>query len=175
MITSNDRLFCLLLLSDSSTSISRLNCSTYLMQKIGFNLDYTFRLNVSGVRSKSFSRYLEEQVSTGLILQTNGFICASKDSLYTLENFVLFYNEIEVVDRIKTIISNLSDDELHLICVVDMILEDLVKTKGVNSLVTEREFIESSVENLCSAYSKENFNLAISLLRTLKKECMLNE
>lgn len=175
MITSNDRLFCLLLLTDTPISIGRLNCSTYILQKIGLCLDYHFRINVSGVRSKSFSRFLEEQVATGVALQNNGFISLSKDSSYLLENFVLSFDDLSKLDKVQDILSKLSDDELHLVCVVDMIIEDMIKTKGVNGLVTERKFIESSIENLCSAYSQENFNSAISLLRNLKKECMLNE
>ena len=99
----------------------------------------------------------------------------NSDSLLQLGSFVLFYNELTTVDTIKSILDKLSDDELYLVCVVNIIMEDLIKSKGVDALVSSRDFIEQSVENLCSEYSKENFNLAISLLSKLKKECFLNE
>lgn len=175
MITSNDRLFCLLLSAESDISIGRLNCYTYMFQKLGFSLEYPFRINVSGVRSKSFARYLEEQVSTGLVLQKNGTIVLTKDSSTLLEGFILSYDELSVTDRIKKILDNLSDDELYLVCIVDIIIEDVIKSKGVDALVTSRNFIETSVKNLCSEYTEENFNLAVSLIRKLKKECSLNE
>lgn len=175
MITSDDRLFCLLFSAESGISVKRLNCYNYILQNLGFSLDYSFRINVSGVRSKNFSRYLEEQVSTGLIIQKNGIIMLNSDSLLQLGSFVLFYNELTTVDTIKSILDKLSDDELYLVCVVNIIMEDLIKSKGVDALVSSRDFIEQSVENLCSEYSKENFNLAISLLSKLKKECFLNE
>ena len=175
MITNDDRLFCLLLSVKDGTNIGRLNCYSYILQKIGFSLDYSFRINVSGVRSKSFSRYLEDKMSTGLIAQDNGVISISNDSSDMLDNFVLSFDELSIVDNVNSILSMLSDSELYFVCVVDMIMNDVVKTKGLDALVTSRDFIESSVESLCSDYSKDNFNLAVSLLRRLKKECYLHE
>ena len=175
MITSDDRLFCLLFSAESGIGIGRLNCYTYMFQKLGFVLDYPFRINVSGVRSKSFARYLEDKVSTGLVVQKNGTIVLTRDSSLILENFILSYNELSTVDRIKKTLDGLSDEELYLVCIVDIIIEDVIKTKGVDALVTSRNFIETSVKNLCSEYTEENFNLAVALIRRLKKECSLNE
>ena len=148
------RLYCLLLSSNSGISIGRLNCYMYVFQKVGFKLDYSFRINVSGVRSKNFSRYLEEQVSTGLLTQKKGIINLTSESVGLLERSILSYDEIVSSDKVIEVLSSLSDDELHLVCVVDMIIEDVIKTKGVGALVDSRDFIEKSVSNLCSEYTK---------------------
>lgn len=169
------RLYCLLLASENGISIGRLNCYMYVFQKVGFKLDYSFRINVSGVRSKNFSRYLEEQVSTGLLTQKKGIINLTSESTALLEMSILSYDEILSSNKIIEVLSSLSDDELHLVCVVDMIIKDVIKTKGVGALVDSRDFIEKSVSNLCSAYTKENFNLAVALMQKLKKECYLDE
>ena len=169
------RLYCLLLSSDSGISIGRLNCYMYVFQKVGFKLDYSFRINVSGVRSKNFSRYLEEQVSTGLLTQKKGIISLTNESIGVLERFILSYDEIVSSDRVIEVLSSLSDDELHLVCVTDIIINDVIESKGVGALVESRDFIENSVSNLCSAYTKENFNLAVALMKNLKKECLLDE
>lgn len=175
MITSNDRLFCLLFASETPIGISRLNCYTYIYQRLGFSLDYPFRINISGVRSKSFARYLEEQVSTGFVVQNNGYIELTTDSYATLEDFVLTFEELTSAVKIKDTLDSLTDEELYLVCIVDIIIEDVIKTKGIDSLASSRSFIEKSVSSLCSEYTQENFNLSVALLRRLKKECMLNE
>lgn len=175
MITSDDKLFCLLTSIETPISTGRLNCYIYILQKLGFTLDYQFRVNVSGVRSKSFARYLEEQISTGFITQKDGNISLTSESLKVLESFILTWEELDSTSRVKYILDRLTDDELYLVCIVDIIITDVIKTRGIEALVTSRNFIENSVSNLCSAYSKENFNLAVALIRRLKKECTLNE
>lgn len=175
MITSNDRLFCLLTSIEKPISTGRLNCYIYILQKLGFNLDFQFRVNVSGVRSKSFSRYLEEQVSTGFIVQRNGDITLTSESSRVLENFILTWESLDSVFKIKSTLDALSDDELYLVCIVDIIITDVIKSRGIDALVTSRNFVENSVKNLCSEYSEANFNLAVALIRKLKKECVLNE
>lgn len=168
------RLYCLLLASENGIVTSRLNSYMYILQRLNFKLDYSFRLNTSGVCSKIFSRYLEEQVATGFLEQKRGIISPTRESSLALSNMILSFDEIENSTKVITVLNSLSDDMLHLVCITDIIIQNVIKTMGLNELVAQRDFIESSIENLCSAYSKDNFNLAVSIIESLKKECSLD-
>lgn len=174
-MTCDNRLFCLLYYTEDSITTYRLNCYMYLLQKLGLKMGYVFRVTVSGLRSKNFALYLEEQLSLGVLEQKSGLIYLSSDSRFTLDSFVVSLHNLNVMLKLKHILSSLSDDELYLVCITDIIINDVVSTKGVDSLIAQREFIESSVKNLCSIYSKENFNLAVSLILKLEKECIFYE
>lgn len=169
------RLYCLLSSLGDGISVRRLNYYTYLLQKAGFDLNYSFRLNVSGIASRSFSRFLESKISKGILYQDAGIVKPTDDSNSLLYNYILSFEELNITKKIKDMLDLLSDDELYLICIVDIMIEDIIKTKGTNSLLNSREFIEHSVQGLCSNYSSENFDSAVNLLRFIKKECSLSE
>lgn len=169
------RLYCLIFSALDGISVKRLSCYMYLLQKIGFNLDYTYSITTRGIQSKNFSRYLEKQVSTGLLQQTRGTIIPSQQGVSYLERCIVSYDEYICPRLLVSMLDKLSDEELYLVCVTDIILQDIIKSRGIDALLKEREFIETSISNLCSAYSKDNFNMTISLLSKIEKECSLDE
>lgn len=175
MINSRDRLFYLLFsIEDNKLSVGRLNCYMYIFQLLGVNLDYKFRINTSGLRSKNFSRFLEDQIAKGVVCQKDGYIAITNDSESLVDNYIMSFRDIRITNYVKSILSDLSDDELYLVCIVSIIMNDVISSRGIDALVTSRNFIENSVKNLCSAYSSDNFNYSIAFLRKLEKECRLD-
>ena len=65
-------------------------------------------------------------------------------------------------------LDSLSDAELYLIVITDLLISDVRSKLGVNGLITQKEQIKSSVASLCKDYSEENFDDALKLLRLIR-------
>lgn len=170
--TRDDRFFVLMHLVEGGVHVSRLNCMIYVYQMLGFNLEYQYRLGVSGIRSKGFSVYLEEQIAKGVLEQKKGVLTLANDDV--LCDFALTYEDFEVLDRLDNVINEMSDNTLYMLCVLDLVMSNVVSKNGLQALITSRDFIESSVSNLCVGYSEQEFNRVAGILRILRKELVFH-
>lgn len=156
-------------LCDKHINIGEIDKYMYIYQKVGFMLNYRFKLGVHGIKSRVFSAYLEEQFSYGFVTSVDKKMSLTTLSLPNYEDMVVTKSEDGVLDNVFELISPLEPDKLDLLVAADLLLNDTLKSNNIEALVSSRSYIESTLSNLCSAYTKENFNSVIAVISTLDK------
>jgi len=166
MRTRDDKSFCNLLACQSNVGIKKLPYLAYLMQISGFDLRYHYSIRLDTIKSHGLISSLGDLVSMGYATQGYELTEAGEQELST---YCITNEEDTLCDKIMFYVSELSHSQLYLICVTDMMLQDSLRRGGYKSLQNDRENIEDTVKGLCSAYTPDDFNTAVGILRELRK------
>ena len=169
MKTADDKFYCVTACCDNNFTYARSLYSMYLFQMAGFNLGYRFKITTSGVCSRDFDAYMNDKIADGSFKTENGNILTCFNIEEYLLNTPIDLSGIEITDFIISSLANVTDDELALICLTDILIQDTLKKGGAEYLQKQRETIESTLATLSSSYTKENFDVAINITRALRK------
>lgn len=168
MYSCDDITFCTLESCIDGLESSKLIYYMYVFQMAGFNYNFRYRLNATGLVSKQLNEVLCGVVNADKVIVEDGVIKLTKSGLFYYNNVVLTLSEWDKIIYIKSVLDSLSEQELYLICIVDMIVFDVLKTYGVDGLITQKNRIKTTISALSTEYSEENFNAALKFIRKVK-------
>lgn len=144
-------------------------CHLFFAQKLGFNLDFNFKVNQRGVSSSKAESFLKDLIISGELsydnerglftfpIRTNkDCVRVSADDFYLLES-------------ISDVLSDLESWELSFLVTLAIIQEDCFKRQGVNKVSFDelRDGVISAMKRLCPNYTDDLFEGASSRLLIL--------
>lgn len=164
-----DRFTVLYYLASEGISISRVDKYMYLYQRLINDLQYRFRIGINGVQSKSFQRYLDEELAKGqLVIKDNTLYC-SIEGIDLLNSICFSADELTILSDFENLLQCLTSQDLEMLVVIDMVISDMDKQGGVKALVKERDTIEKLVGNVCSGYTPSKFIFLVEFLSKLEE------
>lgn len=167
MVTCDDRAFCLSISCENGLQTNRVVGYMYLWEKLGYDVAFRYKLQSCGFCSNDCSAYLNEVVSSSDFKITDG-VLHTADNNDWFEEVPMSYRLIEITNKFKIMLDNLTNDELELVCLSDFLISTVVKEKSTEALIAEREVIETTLMRYCKAYSKENFDESLKFLNFIR-------
>ncbi len=164
-----DRSFLLYATCRNGIDVNRYDKYMYIFQLLGFDLSFRFRLGVNGVKSKNCSSYLEEQISNGYVSVSNGVLRTTDYGDRGLSNGVVDYNEYHIMEETLGILGNLSYNDLNLLVIIDLVISNNKDKNGLNYLVSNRDLIEGTVQNIWHTSSTDKFNEMVGIISKLER------
>lgn len=164
-----DRDLILLELCSRGIEVTRIDKYMYMYQKFGFNLGYKYKISVNGVKSRTCQKYIEECLSRGDIVVSEGKFYCTASGLTSLEKMCMSLVEYEKLVGIRRKLNTLSDSDLDMLVVIDIIYQDVQKESGIQALVDNRQDIENMVGNVCNAYTPSKFIELIGFISDLER------
>ena len=168
MITSNDKLFCILASCEKHIAVNNLSSYMYLFQLAGYDFNFKFKIQSSGLRSSFLNNYLDTLDNEGYIVIDDSCIKLTQYGKSTLDDFILSLDELERFEKILNTLNNFDKDELYFLVIVDMVISEVRKKSGVEGLASEKNRITSLVKSLTKDYTDEDFDASIKFLRMIK-------
>lgn len=169
MISRDDRLFCVLNSIDDKIKSNRLVFYLYIYQVSGLDINFKYKLGTLSLKSERFSEYLNYLVSEGYIKIHRGTISLTDYGNEVLSEFVFSLDELEYLEFFKEKLSNLTDEELYFLVVLDTLISEIKEKDGVQGLIRQKEQVKTTLKQLTSIYSDKNFNNALAMLNKLKE------
>lgn len=168
--TSNDVVFSILHSCSDGLRADKLVYYMYAFQKAGLSLKYRYRVQANGITCRDIAAALNNLIALNKIACEDGMLELLPEGALYYNNVVLTYSEWEKVCGVKAMLDGLSEDELFLICVTDIVMSDMIRRSGVEGLEKGRATVEGTISNLSREYSPENFDAALYVMRQIK-EC----
>lgn len=168
MYTCDDVTFCTLESCIDELESSRLIYYMYIFQIAGFDFNLRYRLSATGLVSKQLNEVLCGVVNDDKVTVKDGVIKLTKTGFLYYDNVALTMSEWDKVIYIKHVLDALNEQELFLVCIVDMMVFDVLKTYGVEGLVSQKDRIKNTISALSPEYSEENFDTALKFVRKVK-------
>lgn len=168
MKTSDDRLFSLISCCEYEIESRRYVPYMYIYQMAGFEMGYSFRITSSGLKSRDCEGYLNEAMANGILSTSKKKLRLNLDSDSALMQYPLDFNEIELLEYIDSTINNLEYDDLLFLCITDIVMQDMISKVSYEGLADKRDEVEGILASLSTAFSKENFNNALSVISKIK-------
>lgn len=162
------KLFCLLHSCRNPIKKVRLIHYIYMMQQFPRDFEFSYKFKPSGLYSDSLDAYISEMACAGMIYIDDGFVQTTPkgDNLYS--NVVLSMEEWDYEDWLYRVAENLTDAELSLACMSDLLVQDTLRRYGVDGLMTEKQRICDILSTLSKVYTMENFNNSLKLFRHIR-------
>lgn len=154
---------------------ARVSSYMYMYQRMGCVMDYTFRLNVGGLKSKSFDVYLNEQIAKGIILQRKRYLTPHTD---TLRSKGLLYRQTNLnpnMSQITTFLNELEDAELYRFCITDFVIQTVIKQGNKKLLSGTRESVLKSMQEIERGYSLVDLERISEQIMKLQERVGLHE
>jgi hypothetical protein len=141
----------------------------YAFQSAGFNFKFKFRINTSGLACRQLNDAINDLMNREKIEVSDGVVYLTPSGELYYDNVVMTAVEWETVNYITSVFDKMTEAEMLFICITDMFVYDVLKSRGVKGLVTDRDKIQSSVARLSPEYSEENFDAALKFIRKIKE------
>lgn len=167
MVTKDDRGFSNLLACAENIGVRKMPYFAYLMQKAGFDLSYRYSIRLDSIKSHGLISSLGDLVSQGFV--TRDYLITDNGET-ALEGYFITKAESELCERVVKLAKTLSVTQLYMLCVIDIIIQDTLAEGGYLALIRDKDKIKSTVKGLCSAYTDEDFDTSVGILRGLRKE-----
>lgn len=161
-----DRDFCCVSACMNGVSCRKLPYAMYMLQCAGMDLAYKFTVKNSRLKSHGLQAVINNIQALGYI--TKKYELTDEGS-YFLSHYFLTVAEDESIDNVCKLCVSMSADDLYLICVTDILIQEILDAEGVDALVKEKESIRGMVKGLCDAYSDEAFDDAVGIMRIIRK------
>lgn len=141
---------------------SSLICQLFFAQKLGFNLDFNFRVNQRGVSSSKADNYLRS-----LVVDGNLSVDSTKSTytypVHSVSDRVMVCGEdFFLLEDLKDLLSDLDGWELSFIVTLAILQEDIMFCQGSDkrSFTDYKEEVISAMKRLCVNYTDELFDAA---------------
>lgn len=153
-------LFCLT--ANRKVDSSSLICYLYFCQRIGFNLGYQFRSTPRCIQSSKVDAYLDLAVFQDKLAYDKdtgkyNYVMTGDSSLVPVG-----YTDMEVLDNLFKVLSDLSAIELSFLVALDMLNLSISQDKKLKemSFDEQRSYISTTLERLYPIYTDEVFTEA---------------
>lgn len=170
MLTTDDKLFCVLHSCDSGLARTRLPYYMYVFQHCNVDFSFSFNFGACGLMSRGLDAYVSTLINEDMLEVDDTTIRMTEKGIELYRSYLLTMAEWDHFDYLFNILSDLSDDELHFTSLVIMLIDDIMSKKGANGLITDETKIKSMLQKLSRAYSDDNFNGAVRILRIAQEE-----
>ncbi len=163
-----DMCFCLLHSCRNRVKKSRLVYYIYMMQQQPSYSGFIFKFGAEGLYSDSLDGYISEMACEGLLVVDDGHIQTTPkgDAVYASTH--LSENEWRCADWVFSTAEKYTDDELIFVCMSDILVQDTLKRRGVEGLMTDKGRICSALQSLSRIYSSENFNNSLKVFKHIR-------
>lgn len=168
-VTSDDIVFTILCSCCDGLKADRLIYYMYAFQKAGFALKYRYKVQAKGITCREVAAALNRLIALNKVECEGGVLNLAPEGYLYYDNVVLTSSEWDKVYKIKQVLDSLSLEELFLVVVSDILVTDMLGRAGADGLQSGRKTIEQAVCNLSSAYTPENFNDALFVMRQIKE------
>lgn len=170
MFTTDDMLFSVLHACENDIETGRIIYYIYMYQIAGLNFSYKYKINPCGLICKPLNSYLDSVVNIDEISIDNGVIRLTDIGRQHLDDTVLTDEELSKLVYMRSVLDQMTEQELHLICIVDIVVYDVLRNYGVDGLLSQEGRIKSTISSICKEYTDENFNFALKFIRSIKNE-----
>lgn len=170
MFTTNDIMFCILESCVDDLESNRLIYYMYAFQMAGFDFNFKYKLNASGLVCRQLNDILCGVVNDDKVVINDGIIQLTKSGMFYYNNIALTAKEWDKVNYIKSVFDIMSESELFFICITDMLVYDVLKVYGVDGLIQQKDKIINTVSSLSSEYTDENFDTALKFIKDVKEK-----
>lgn len=173
MFSADDKMLLVLHSCYDGLATERLPYYIYMLQKIGVDFNFRYRLGASKFASKGLNEYLNILMNEGLLRVRGSFLEPTNAGREKYFDLALTYDEWELLDWAKAVFDSLTDTELYFVCLTEMIVDEAFQRGGYQELIRGETAIKDALKGLSHDYSEENFNSAIHLSRVLKRQISL--
>lgn len=170
MFTQNDAILGILHSCSDDLESSKLVYYMYMYQIAGLNFSFRYKLNAFGLTSKSLDAYLNEVISYNKVESCNGVVSLTSEGELYYNNILLTAEEWDKLDFIKNVLDRMTEQELFLICITDMMVYETLESYGVDALIRKKNEIKHTIASLCKEYTDDNFDAALKFIRAIKED-----
>lgn len=167
MFSNDDVTLCILHSCD--VKADRLVYYIYLYQKAGLGYSFQYKTNVSGLYCRGLTEAIDALVNDDKVEYRDGLLCLTKSGSLYYDDIILTYHEWYKLNTILDMLNDLSEADLFLICMADLMISEVRSKSGVAGLISQESRIKVALSHLASSYSEENFDAALKFIKTIKE------
>lgn len=170
MYTTDDVLFSILQSCCDGLDSNKLVYYVYIYQIAGLNYKFRYKIDASGLSCNGINNLLSQVINDGNVTLKNGLIKLTARGSSILFNTPMTAKEWDFIEDIKSALDELSEKDLHALCITDMIVYDTLNRYGVDGLIKQESTIKSSIRTICgNDFKDEDFDAALKFLRKVRE------
>lgn len=137
-------------------------CQLFFAQKLGFNLDFNFRVNQRGVSSSKADSYLKGLVVDGKLSVDNSRSSYTYPVRSTSDRVMVCGEDFFLLEELRVLLSDLDSWELSFIVTLAILQEDIMfsQREDKQSFDDSKEEVIGAMKRLCSNYTDDLFDAA---------------
>lgn len=168
-ITKDDRLFCMFVCADDSIKCNRIVCYLYVLQEMGFNLGFRYKVSNGGISSRDIDNYMNELLGSGLLVMKNHVISAEIPLNEVFLEYPLDYQDLCALEVVLQALRSLDDEDLNFMCLTNLVTHNVHEKVSFSDYNTSREMIVNILKSQSTVYSDENFNASLKVMNLLRE------
>lgn len=168
-VTKDDRLFCMFVCADNELKCNRITCYLYVLQELGFNLGFRYKVGNGGISSRDIDSYMNEMLGSGLLSMKNHQLSAEVSLDEVFAEYPMDYQDLCALELVLHMLSRLDDDDLRFMCLTNLVTHNVHEKVSFKDYHASREMIVNILKSQSTVYTDENFDASLHIMNLIRE------